>query len=265
MLRKKLDTAVALITLAGATIGFVDSAAAEQKHHRYDRQEAVKIAVVSKRNPGVARNVSHYLKDYLPDNLRLVRNPYRADYVIELRERQLDKALRIKDKDYQWLKPKKRKGRRGDYGIHGRRIGWTEVSAIALAQYKYRVVLKDRHGRVVSKDRIQGRVKERARWGEDLRIATPRGYQPIRDYPNRRVERLFSQAPGTGNGPYAKVLNAVSYELAHKISSQILPYRQLYASNQRGDRYGYNKRQYQQQPYDKGAYKRRLGFREENY
>lgn len=222
MLRQTVKTGFALLALAGTALSFTAPAEARKaQDHDIYRGKPVTIAIVSNGAPRVTREVSQYLKDYLPHNTRLVRHPGRADYVIQLKRPHIDTDLRIRHKDDHWTSA----GRRGHkrFGIYGQRIGWTEVSAIALAQYDVRIVMKNRYGEVVDRDRFKGRVRERTNWGEDLRISTPRGYRPAHQYPNAHVRKLFAQAPGTGHGPRAQVLDKLAHELAHKIARQTLP------------------------------------------
>ena len=129
------------------------------------------------------------------------------------------------------------------HGIHGQRIGWTEVSAIALAHYEFRVVLKNHYGKVLDKDRIGGRARQYVHWGEDLRVSTPRGYQPTHYYPNGHVRKLFAQAPGTGNGPKAQILHKVAKKLARQIARQTIPQTQYvaYKGYKKGYENGYEK------------------------
>jgi|GEM_PF-3405448 len=228
MLRQTIKTGVAALIMAGTALTWVGSAEARKSgnDHGY-RGKPVKIAVVSPRTPQAAYDVGHYLKDYLPQGTRLVRNPNRADYVIHLRQKHFDTDLRIKDKSYEWAHSGHKRKKR--YGVYGQRIGWTEVSAIALAHYEFRVVLKDHYGKVLDKDRISGRARQHVQWGEDLRVSTPRGYRPTQYYPNGHVRQLFDQAPGTGHGPKAQILHKVAKKLARQIARQTIPQTQYVA------------------------------------
>lgn len=223
MLKTPLKTALLLILGLGAV---ANPATAAPKHGHHSK--GVTIAIVTHHGRhGLERELARALEHNLPRDIDIVRNASRADYILEVRERRLDTDLRIKDRDEKWLiEPYHGRKRHG-----GNRIGWTEVSAIALANYDFTIILKDRHGRVLDHDRFKGRVREYVQWGEDLRIATRHGLRPYNRYPNAHVEALFACAPGTGEGPYAALRSNLAGQLAHKIAAKTIDARALYARN----------------------------------
>ncbi|MGD8326808.1 MAG: hypothetical protein PVF65_07830 [Sphingomonadales bacterium] len=258
MLRQTVKTGFALLALAGTALSFSSPAEARKaQHHDIYRSKPVTIAIVSNGAPRVTREISQYLRDYLPHNTRLIRQPRRADYVIQIKRPHVDTDLRVRHKDDHWTSA--HRGGHKRFGIYGQRIGWTEVSAIAFAQYDMRIVLKNRYGNVVDRDRLKGRVRENVRWGEDLRVSTPRGYRPVNRYPDAHVQKLFAQAPGTGQGPRAQVLDKLAHELAHKIVRQTLPQLRYAAyKDERGYKGHKRSHRYHREPFNPGRVSLRL-------
>lgn len=197
-----------------------------QEYDRFVSDNMVTVAVVSPNNPFLAPIIAQNLEGTLPEYVRLVRKPKRADILLVVErivfEKTADSRREPRSPTY-----KKKYRRNPDPSRQYISASFTRVKETIRIDYEYRITVQNGDF-VLSQRNLQDQVHASFTYGENMTVMTAAGVRQGTPefYPSKKSQRLMTtDVEAARKDADAKARESGLRRLIDAVATMDIPYR----------------------------------------